>query len=92
MLVLIKNRRKSLFNVTKREQRWGQKVRLLRERPWEPDLVALERLDLSQLVEPALTVWWSYYARRTAFCMIEEKLSSLFRCFFLNFQMLSLVN
>lgn len=67
-------------------------MRLLRERPWEPDLVALERLDLSQLVEPALTVWWSYYARRTAFCMIEEKLSSLFRCFFLNFQMLSLVN
>ena len=67
-------------------------MRLVRERPWEPDLVALERLDLSQSVEPALSVWWSYYARRTAFHMIEKKLSSLFLCFFLNLQLLLLVN
>lgn len=67
-------------------------MHLLRERPWEPDLVALERLDISQSVEPALTVWWSYYARRTAFYMIEENLTSLFLCFFLSLQILLLVN
>lgn len=67
MLLLDITPTKSLYNVNNREQRRGQKARLLRERPWEPDLVALERLDLSQSVEPALTVWWSYNARRTAF-------------------------